>query len=164
IGAVVNLSGCEPASDAPEDVAAARRADGHTNRWWLDPLFGRGYPADMVAEYGIDPPVQAGDLEIIAAPMGHIGLNFYFRQLHRAHRGWLAHRWGGRDAVRPGCPGDPARTGSPSAPRPRHGCGSSAVPALHHSPVPGRRRPPRPVPAQGALRGQGTRTIDSDRR
>ena len=39
---------CEPATDRPEDVAAARRADGHTNRWWLDPVHGRGYPADML--------------------------------------------------------------------------------------------------------------------
>jgi beta-glucosidase len=83
IGAVVNLSGCEPASHAAEDVAAARRADGHTNRWWLEPLFGRGYPADMIAEYGMEPPVQPGDMELIAAPMEHIGLNFYFRQVHR---------------------------------------------------------------------------------
>ncbi len=82
IGAVVNLSGCEPASDRPADVEACRRADGHTNRWWLDPLFGRGYPADMVAEYGVEPPVQPGDLEIISTPMEHIGLNFYFRQVH----------------------------------------------------------------------------------
>ncbi|MEZ4718243.1 MAG: family 1 glycosylhydrolase [Caldilineaceae bacterium] len=26
-----------------------RRADGYTNRWFLDPVFGRHYPADMVA-------------------------------------------------------------------------------------------------------------------
>jgi beta-glucosidase len=82
IGAVVNLSGCEPASDRPEDIAAAKRADGHTNRWWLDPLFGRGYPADMIEVYGEEPPVEPGDLELIAAPMEHIGLNFYFRQVH----------------------------------------------------------------------------------
>src|SRR5207244_4959407 len=48
VGAVLNLSPCEPASDRDADVAAAVRADGHTNRWWLDPLYGRGYPADMV--------------------------------------------------------------------------------------------------------------------
>lgn len=36
IGIVNNLSTVEPASDRPEDVAAARRVDGHTNRWWLD--------------------------------------------------------------------------------------------------------------------------------
>ena len=81
IGAVLNLSPCEPASDDRRDVAAARRADGHTNRWWLDPLFGRGYPEDMIAEYRIEPPVLAGDLDIIAAPMEHIGLNYYFRQV-----------------------------------------------------------------------------------
>ncbi len=41
VGAVVNLSPCQPASDSDADVAAARRADGHTNRWWLDPLYGK---------------------------------------------------------------------------------------------------------------------------
>jgi beta-glucosidase len=81
VGAVVNLSPCEPASDDPRDVVAARRADGHTNRWWLDPLHGRGYPADMVAEYGFEPPVHDGDMDIIATPTDHIGLNYYFRQI-----------------------------------------------------------------------------------
>src|SRR5262245_7497125 len=81
VGAVLNLSPCEPASDDPADVEAARRVDGHTNRWWLDPLYGRGYPADMIDEYGIEPPVHPGDLEVIAAPMDHFGLNYYFRQV-----------------------------------------------------------------------------------
>jgi beta-glucosidase len=81
IGAVLNLSPCEPATDTDADVAAAVRADGHTNRWWLDPLYGRGYPADMIEVYGIEPPVRDGDLETIAAPMDHFGLNYYFRQV-----------------------------------------------------------------------------------
>jgi beta-glucosidase len=81
VGAAVNLSPCQPATDDPADVAAARRADGHTNRWWLDPLYGRGYPADMVDVYGVQPPVRPGDLELIAAPMDHLGLNYYFRQV-----------------------------------------------------------------------------------
>ncbi|MGC9665910.1 GH1 family beta-glucosidase [Planosporangium sp. 12N6] len=81
VGAVVNLSPVEPASDDPRDVAAARRSDGHTNRWWLDPLYGRGYPADMVAEYGFAPPVRDGDLDVIATPTEHVGLNYYFRQV-----------------------------------------------------------------------------------
>ena len=81
VGAVVNLSPCQPASDSAEDVAAARRADGHTNRWWLDPLHGRGYPADMVAVYGVEPPVRPGDLETVATPTDHLGLNYYFRQV-----------------------------------------------------------------------------------
>ena len=81
VGAVVNLSPCEPASDDPADVAAARRADGHTNRWWLDPLHGRGYPADMVEVYGVEPPVEPGDLATIATPTDHLGLNYYFREV-----------------------------------------------------------------------------------
>jgi len=81
VGAVLNLSPCEPATDDPRDIAAAMRADGHTNRWWLDPLHGRGYPADMIDVYGTPPPVQGDDLATIAAPMDHFGLNYYFRQV-----------------------------------------------------------------------------------
>jgi beta-glucosidase len=81
IGIVANLSPCEPATERAADVAAARRADGHTNRWWLDPVFGRGYPADMIEVYGCEPPVRDGDLDLIAAPMEHFGLNYYFRQV-----------------------------------------------------------------------------------
>jgi beta-glucosidase len=85
VGAVLNLSPCEPASDDERDAAAARRADGHTNRWWLDPLHGRGYPEDMLAVYGIEPPVRPGDLATIATPMDHVGLNYYFRQVVADH-------------------------------------------------------------------------------
>jgi beta-glucosidase len=81
VGAVLNLSPCEPASTKEADVAAAWRADGHTNRWWLDPLYGRGYPQDMIEVYGVQPPVRDGDLDVIAAPMDHFGLNYYFRQV-----------------------------------------------------------------------------------
>ncbi|MCT2594090.1 beta-glucosidase [Streptomyces sp. N2-109] len=79
IGVVNNLTRCEPATDSEADVAAARRADGHTNRWWMDPIHGRGYPEDMLAVYGVDVPVKPGDLETIAAPLDWLGLNYYFR-------------------------------------------------------------------------------------
>jgi beta-glucosidase len=78
IGIVNNLSPCEPASDRDEDVLAALRADGHTNRWWLDPVHGDGFPADMVEVYGIDLPARPGDLDTIAAPLDFLGLNYYF--------------------------------------------------------------------------------------
>ncbi|RGC69427.1 Beta-glucosidase B [Micromonospora sp. MW-13] len=80
VGVVCNLSPIEPATDRPEDVAAAARADGHVNRWWLDPIFGRGYPADMLEVYRTAPPVRPGDLETIATPLDLFGLNYYFRQ------------------------------------------------------------------------------------
>jgi beta-glucosidase len=81
IGIVNNLSPCEPASDRDEDIAAARRADGHINRWWLDPMVGRGYPEDMLAVYGTDLPIRAGDLETIAAPLDYQAVNYYFRMV-----------------------------------------------------------------------------------
>ncbi len=81
VGIVNNLSPIEPASTSEADLAAARRADGHINRWWLDPILGRGYPQDMIEEYGVDLPVRQGDLETIAAPLDWLGLNYYFRQI-----------------------------------------------------------------------------------
>ncbi|MDX2406728.1 GH1 family beta-glucosidase [Streptomyces microflavus] len=81
VGIVNNLSPIEPASTSEADLAAARRADGHINRWWLDPVLGRGYPQDMVELYGVELPVQPGDLETIAAPLDWLGLNYYFRQI-----------------------------------------------------------------------------------
>ncbi|WP_329126449.1 GH1 family beta-glucosidase [Streptomyces sp. NBC_01465] len=87
VGIVNNLSPCEPATEREEDQAAAVRADGHTNRWWLDPIHGRGYPQDMVDLYGVDLPIRTGDLETIAAPLDWLGLNYYFRNVVAADPG-----------------------------------------------------------------------------
>ncbi|MDO0924856.1 GH1 family beta-glucosidase [Streptomyces sp. TG1A-8] len=78
VGIVNNLSTVYAATDRPEDQEAARRHDGHVNRWWLDPVHGRGFPADMVETYGVELPEQPGDLETIAAPLDWLGLNYYF--------------------------------------------------------------------------------------
>jgi beta-glucosidase len=60
---------------------AARRLDGHRNRWFLDPVLRGGYPADLVELYEerIGPLefVRPGDLEEIAAPVDFLGVNFY---------------------------------------------------------------------------------------
>ena len=60
---------------------AARRLDGHRNRWFLDPILRGGYPADLVELYEerIGPLdfVQPGDLEEIAVPTDFLGVNFY---------------------------------------------------------------------------------------
>ncbi len=86
VGIAPNLNHIEPATRKPADIAAARRMEGHIARWFLDPLYGRGYPADMVALYitqnylpaGMD-FVQPGDLETIATPTDFLGLNYYTR-------------------------------------------------------------------------------------
>ncbi len=77
VGLVNLLSACEPASDRAADVAATVRYDGHANRWWLDPVFGRGFPEDMLALYGVDLPVRTGDMDVIAAPLDWLGVNYY---------------------------------------------------------------------------------------
>ncbi|MEU6257881.1 GH1 family beta-glucosidase [Streptomyces sp. NPDC047043] len=77
VGIVTNLSTVHPATDHEEDVRAAHRMDGHVNRWWLDPLHGRGFPADMREVYGVELPEQEGDLATIAAPLDWLGLNYY---------------------------------------------------------------------------------------
>ncbi|WP_369226791.1 GH1 family beta-glucosidase [Streptomyces sp. R39] len=78
VGIVNNLSTVFAASERPEDAAAVRRHDGHVNRWWLDPVHGRGFPADMVETYGVELPERPGDLETIATPLDWLGLNYYF--------------------------------------------------------------------------------------
>ncbi|THA57867.1 GH1 family beta-glucosidase [Streptomyces sp. A1136] len=81
IGIVNNLSTVAPATADEADLAAAHRMDGHVNRWWLDPVHGRGFPADMREVYGVDLPERPGDLSAIAAPLDWIGLNYYFPQV-----------------------------------------------------------------------------------
>jgi beta-glucosidase len=75
---LVNLHGaCEPASEHAADVAAAVRLDGHANRWWLDPIHGRGFPEDMLRVYQAGLPAKAGDEETIAQPLDWLGVNYY---------------------------------------------------------------------------------------
>jgi beta-glucosidase len=77
VGVVNAHTVCEPATGSEADAAAAVRYDGHANRWWLDPLHGRGFPADMRAVYGVDLPERPGDLAVIAAPLDWLGVNYY---------------------------------------------------------------------------------------
>jgi len=82
VGIVQNLEWIEPASDRVEDQAAATRWDGAFNRWFLDPMFGRGYPKDLLAWYGAAAPrPEAGDMEAMAAPVDFLGVNYYTRRL-----------------------------------------------------------------------------------
>ena len=81
IGLALNLVRYEPASDTTEDRAAADRIDGTSNRWYLDPVFGRGYPADVVALFG--DLLDGLDLDAVAAipPPDLLGVNYYTREL-----------------------------------------------------------------------------------
>lgn len=81
IGISLNLSDCKAGGDRPEDLEAARRADGYRNRWFLDPLYRGGFPEDLLRWYRdqgvVLPEVRADDLEVMATRQDFLGLNYY---------------------------------------------------------------------------------------
>ena len=79
VGIALSLHPLRPATDSAGDLAAVERHDGLRYRWFLDPLHGRGYPADTLAAMGAAAPdVQEGDMEAIAVPVDFMGVNYYF--------------------------------------------------------------------------------------
>jgi beta-glucosidase len=90
VGCTLSLFPCDPVSDDPADVAAAWGSDGYVNRWYLDPLLGRGYPEDMRGHYeralgtGLDDILRAGDVELIADRSDYLGVNYYSRRVMTA--------------------------------------------------------------------------------
>jgi beta-glucosidase len=66
-----NYSPVRVIGDSPQDHAAGAAYDALHNRLFTEPLLGRGYPE------GFDLPVRDGDLEIIAAPIDALGVNYY---------------------------------------------------------------------------------------
>jgi beta-glucosidase len=69
-----------------------RADEGRRFRWFADPVYGRGYPGDVIEDFkklGALPNdmsfIQAGDMETIATPTDFIGLNYYSRHVHRAN-------------------------------------------------------------------------------
>jgi beta-glucosidase len=80
VGIALNLSPAHPQRDTPEDRAAAGWYDQRFNRWFLDPLYGRGYPADVLARSADQmPQILPDDLACIATPTDFLGVNYYFR-------------------------------------------------------------------------------------
>ena len=89
LGIVLNLSPIGPATDSPEDAAAAWLEDGRSVRWYMDPLFKGEYPADVWQHLGGDAPqVHEGDLAAIATPTDFLGINYYTRGVVSASGGW----------------------------------------------------------------------------
>ncbi|GAB4271906.1 MAG: GH1 family beta-glucosidase [Candidatus Promineifilaceae bacterium] len=91
VGIAINFEPASPANDSPEAYRAAQLWDGYFFRWFVDPLHGRYYPADMVNYYtqqGLLPSgldfIHDGDMETIAAPLDFFGVNYYTRHLSPA--------------------------------------------------------------------------------
>jgi len=82
VGIVNNPAPVHPASASPEDAAAAARMDALRNRFFHDPVFGKGYPREVVERFaGFERVVLPGDLDAIAAPIDWLGVNYYNRQV-----------------------------------------------------------------------------------
>ena len=78
IGVAVDINHFAPATDSDDDVRAAAEYRATRDTWFLDPLFGRGYP-----ELGVRSHEAAGHLEgvdLSVPPDGdldYVGVNYY---------------------------------------------------------------------------------------
>ena len=81
-----------PATNSPQDIAAARTAtlgsaqrDLWNNSWFNDPVFRGEYPAHLLEMYGPDVPAfDAADMKTIHQPLDFLGVNIYEGQPVRA--------------------------------------------------------------------------------
>jgi beta-glucosidase len=84
-GIALNLGPEHPASAHPLDLEAAMVEHDHLNRWFLDPVVGRGYPEDGVRAWAWRrEEVRDGDLEVVASPVDFVGVNYYSREVVRS--------------------------------------------------------------------------------
>ena len=80
IGIAIDVNQVAPATDSDDDRLAAERWSSARDAWFLDPLFGRGYPA-----LGLEAHRAAGHLEGVdladppAGDLDYLGLNYYRR-------------------------------------------------------------------------------------
>jgi beta-glucosidase len=95
LGIVLNLAPVQAATPSEADRTAARLEDGRLLRWYMDPLFGRGYPVDVRVHLGADAPrIAPGDLDDIATPLDFLGVNYYSRNVVSAAGPWDVRRSG----------------------------------------------------------------------
>ena len=86
IGVAVDINHFVPATDADNDVQAAAEYRATRDTWFMDPLFGRGYP-----ELGVRAHEAAGHLdgvELSTPPAGdldYVGVNYYRQETVHAH-------------------------------------------------------------------------------
>lgn len=95
LGIVLNFDHATPASDSPEDRAAAARQDAIFNRWFIEGITRQTYPAEAME--GLAPHLPAGwqdDMALIGQPLDWLGVNYYTRHIHAADPGapWPATR------------------------------------------------------------------------
>jgi len=81
IGMAIDVNQAVPATDSDADVKAA--SDWHATRdwWFLDPLFGRGYPQDGIEAHRAAGHLEGVDLsDLPNGGLDYVGLNYYRRE------------------------------------------------------------------------------------
>jgi len=86
-GIVLNFSPCHPLTDSDADVRAAEIADAEFNHWYIQPLLDARYP-DLLHDLPEQqvPVMEEHDLEIISHPIDFLGINYYTRNVFKAHQ------------------------------------------------------------------------------
>lgn len=81
IGITLNLNPSRPLTDSPEDIQAARRADGYANRWFIEPVMLGKFPEDMIELFDgkglVVPEMRPEDLVLMCQPLDFFGVNYY---------------------------------------------------------------------------------------
>lgn len=80
VSLTLNLADVRPATDSAADLDAARHVDGMANRIFLDPVFGRGYPVDVLDDLAHMTDwsfVRNDDEALVAQPPDVLGVNYY---------------------------------------------------------------------------------------
>lgn len=85
LGVVLNPELCDPESASAADEEAARLAELERNDCFLNPLFGREWPPELLQQIGaLGSQRLEGDLAICAQPLDFMGLNYYTRSIAQA--------------------------------------------------------------------------------
>jgi len=85
IGVAIDVNQVAPATNSERDRIAAEQWSSARDGWFLDPLFGRGYPALGLAAHRAAGHLDGVDLaEPPAGDLDYLGLNYYRRDSVRA--------------------------------------------------------------------------------
>ncbi|MEL0639154.1 GH1 family beta-glucosidase [Pseudoalteromonas aliena] len=85
-GIVLNFTPAYPLTNSQEDIDCAKYADDYLNQWYMKPIMEGQYP-DIINQLPSDhlPDIHPGDMELISQPINYLGINFYTRQVYKAH-------------------------------------------------------------------------------
>jgi len=80
VGIVLNITPASTLGESAAEKQAIALSDAWDHEWFLNPLFEKSYPKEILNIIKQEPPVFPGDFADISQPIDFLGLNYYFRQ------------------------------------------------------------------------------------